>query len=96
MLVYPQQNAIDYLLQIGAPPPAIARGEHRFHHTNISTEGCYNLLQIGAPSHERLDGGGRYSLHQALWTILFGQDSGLHRYFNMSNSLILVHYICFS
>ena len=44
MLIYPQQNVIDYLLQIGAPPlPRIrAKGEHRFHHTTAhTTAGCY-------------------------------------------------------
>ena len=88
MFVYPQQNVIDYLLQIEAPPPTIARAEHRFHYTNISTAGCCTITYSRferSPS-EKLDREGGYSLHQALWIKLRGQDSRLHRYFNIAES----------
>ena len=58
MLIYPQQNVIDYLLQIGAPPPASGRGESivSITLTYPQQDVIYNLLQIGAPPERR--GGG--------------------------------------
>ena len=58
MLIYPQQNVIDYLLQIGAPPPASERGESivSITLTYPQQDVIYNLLQIGAPPERR--GGG--------------------------------------
>ena len=82
MLIYPQQNVIDYLLQIGAPPRITARESIvSITLTYPQQDVIYNLLQIGAPPERR---GGGYGLHQTLWIILRGQDSGLHTYFNTS------------
>ena len=57
MLIYPQQNVIDYLLQIGAPPRITARESIvSITLTYPQQDVIYNLLQIGAPPERR--GGG--------------------------------------
>ena len=55
MLIYPQQNVIDYLLQIGAPPPASGRGESIVFITKTypQQDVIYNLLQTGASPERR-------------------------------------------
>ena len=86
MLIYPQQNVIDYLLQIGAPPPASGRGESivSITLTYPQQDVIYNLLQIGAPPERRGGGGMGYIRRRTVWILLRGQDSGLHTYFNTS------------
>ena len=58
MLIYPQQNVIDYLLQIGAPPCITARESIvSITLTYPQQDVIYNLLQIGAPPERRVGGG---------------------------------------
>ena len=84
MLIYPQQYVIDYPLHVGAHLPAswLGRSIVSITLTYPQQDVIYNPLQIGAPPERKGEG---YGLHQTLWIILRGQDSGLHAYFNNSD-----------
>ena len=92
MLIYPQQNVIDYLLQIGAPPRITARESIvSITLTYPQQDVIYNLLQIGAPP-ERRGGGmvyirlcGSYFVDRTLGYIHISTRATTTRAMRMSN-----------